>query len=432
MNNKSLQKVKKTIFTFVALALALGLLLPASSTLALPQKAYSLASSVSVLPSAAPSFQAPITTNPANPAKAITSFSFASPAVTGHINETNHTIEVAVPPGTVVTSLTPTIIHSGASVSPSGAQNFSSPIFYTVTAADASTVDYKVTVTVGYCSSTHSPVEEYISRVKLNSGDRFSGLGTLGYEDLTGEIIPPSTTTSFTSLNKGSTFPIQVTGENPNPIEYTEFVKVWVDFNQDYDFMDPGEGLNLGNYQFTGNTVFSGGLTIPGDAKSGVTRMRVVMTEDEAPTSCSTQPYSETEDYTVNIIEAPDLTVTVVTLTPPYPSNDAPFDVNFTVKNVGVIDSGPYRNYIYIDDKPIVVDGCPTNLSIDYTENSGLAAGNEEIVSVAISGSGLSAGLHAIYVYTDAECAVAEGYEENNSYGPVGGSRYIYLPLIMK
>ena len=39
MNNKSFQKAKKMIFTFVALALALGLLLPASSTLALPQKA---------------------------------------------------------------------------------------------------------------------------------------------------------------------------------------------------------------------------------------------------------------------------------------------------------------------------------------------------------------------------------------------------------
>jgi hypothetical protein len=257
----------------------------------------------------------------------------------------------------------------------------------------------------------------------LNSGDRSSGIGTIGYEDFTGP--------SFTSLSKGSSFPIQVTGTNPSTIVYTEYVKVWVDFNQDYDFTDPGEELNLRSYPFTGDHVFSGELTIPGDAVIGVTRMRVVLTNDEAPISCSTQPSSETEDYTVTIIEAPDLIVKVATLDPPFPSQGQSFDVNITVKNVGVIDSGPYRNYIYIDDKPIVVNGCPTNSpSIYYTENSGLAAGSEENVLVAIPG--LSVGAHAIYVYTDANCDVAEGFEENNSYGPIGGVPSIYLPLIMK
>jgi peptidoglycan/xylan/chitin deacetylase (PgdA/CDA1 family) len=84
----------------------------------------------------------------ANPAKAITAFSFASPAATGIINETAHTIAVTVPYGTVITLLIPTIIHSGASVSPSGAQNFTNPVTYTVTAHDATTQAYVVTVTV--------------------------------------------------------------------------------------------------------------------------------------------------------------------------------------------------------------------------------------------------------------------------------------------
>ncbi|WP_238177842.1 DUF5018 domain-containing protein [Paenibacillus contaminans] len=86
----------------------------------------------------------------ANPAKAITAFSFTTPAATGTINQAAGTITVNVPYGTNVTSLTPTITHTGASISPSSgvARNFSSPVMYTVTAADGSTKSYMVTVNV--------------------------------------------------------------------------------------------------------------------------------------------------------------------------------------------------------------------------------------------------------------------------------------------
>jgi YVTN family beta-propeller protein len=84
--------------------------------------------------------------------KAITAFAFngLSPAVTGSINESNHTVSLTVPSGTSVTSLVPAITITGASISPNTgvAQNFTNPVTYTVTAADASTQEYTVTVTV--------------------------------------------------------------------------------------------------------------------------------------------------------------------------------------------------------------------------------------------------------------------------------------------
>ncbi len=87
-----------------------------------------------------------------NPAKAITTFNFnsLSPAVIGTINESAKTISLTVPYGTNITSIAPTIVHTGASVSPASGinSNFSSPVIYTVTAADASTQNYTVTVTV--------------------------------------------------------------------------------------------------------------------------------------------------------------------------------------------------------------------------------------------------------------------------------------------
>ncbi len=81
-----------------------------------------------------------------NPAKDIVAFSF--PAGVGVITGTN--IAVTVPFGTAVTALVPTITLSGGTVSPNTgvAQNFTAPVTYTVTAADASTKAYTITVNV--------------------------------------------------------------------------------------------------------------------------------------------------------------------------------------------------------------------------------------------------------------------------------------------
>jgi hypothetical protein len=91
-----------------------------------------------------------------NTAKAITAYSFDSVPATGTINEGAKTIDVTVPFGTDVTILVATFTTTGASVavgattqvSGTTANNFTSPVVYTVTAADSSNVDYTVTVTV--------------------------------------------------------------------------------------------------------------------------------------------------------------------------------------------------------------------------------------------------------------------------------------------
>jgi hypothetical protein len=82
-------------------------------------------------------------------AKAITAFDFTTPAATGVINESAKTIVLTVPFGTNVTALAPTVTITGISLAPlSGVlQNFTSPVNYTVTAADTSMAVYTVTVT---------------------------------------------------------------------------------------------------------------------------------------------------------------------------------------------------------------------------------------------------------------------------------------------
>src|SRR5665647_2350694 len=97
----------------------------------------------------------------ANTAKAITAYSLAwitgTPGTaTGTINKTAKTIAVAVPYLTDVTSLVATFTTTGTSVmigtvtqtNPAAAHDFTIPVAYIVTAADATTATYTVTVTV--------------------------------------------------------------------------------------------------------------------------------------------------------------------------------------------------------------------------------------------------------------------------------------------
>ncbi len=81
-----------------------------------------------------------------NTAKAITVFSITGQAGST-INGTN--ISVVMPYGTIGTSYAPSITQTGVNISPTGAQDFSSPVQYTVTAEDGSTQIYTATVSLG-------------------------------------------------------------------------------------------------------------------------------------------------------------------------------------------------------------------------------------------------------------------------------------------
>lgn len=84
--------------------------------------------------------------------KKITAFEFRTlnPIVSTSINEANRTVETTLPYGTDRSALVPTISFVGASINPASsvAQNFSSPITYTITDANGITKSYVVTISV--------------------------------------------------------------------------------------------------------------------------------------------------------------------------------------------------------------------------------------------------------------------------------------------
>ncbi|OAS13251.1 DUF5018 domain-containing protein, partial [Paenibacillus oryzisoli] len=156
----------------------------------------------------------------ANPAKAITAFSFASPSATGTVNETNKTVAVTVPYGTNVTALVPTIAHSGASIYPTSgtAQNFTNPVTYTVTAADGSTQVYTVTVTVAANPAKAITAFSFASPAAtgtVNETNKTIAITVPHGTNVT--VLEPTITHSGASIS-----PVSGTAQNfTNPVTYT-------------------------------------------------------------------------------------------------------------------------------------------------------------------------------------------------------------------
>lgn len=90
--------------------------------------------------------RAPLTVVTPLTANNITSFKIGS--AVGMINQTTNTIAITVPAGTNVTAMTPAISHTGKLISKTGAQDFTNPVEYAITAENLATRTYIVTVAV--------------------------------------------------------------------------------------------------------------------------------------------------------------------------------------------------------------------------------------------------------------------------------------------
>jgi hypothetical protein len=141
-----------------------------------------------------------------------------------------------------------------------------------------------------YCSGGATDVvDEKISRVRYNTIDN-SSTSTAGYEDFTA---------ISTTVIQGSTQDITV---NISNFFTGDLVRVWIDFNQNGNFTDPGERVVATTNTAANPAIAS--ITIPVTTSIGPTRMRVRMywqPSDPDPGPCGNTVYGQVEDYTVNI-----------------------------------------------------------------------------------------------------------------------------------
>jgi PKD repeat protein len=147
-------------------------------------------------------------------------------------------------------------------------------------------VDYITVSEIPYCDSAGgSQAYEYIAGVAV--ADLNNSSGASGYTDFTYLTA---------HLTQGNSASVSLT---PGFVSssYTEWWKIWVDYNGDHDFSDTGEEVFAGS----GSSVVTGSFTVPGTAPLGNTRMRVSMSYSTYPPICGTFTYGEVEDYTANI-----------------------------------------------------------------------------------------------------------------------------------
>ena len=153
------------------------------------------------------------------------------------------------------------------------------------------------TTSLEYCEAEGTaPWQQWISNVSFNNINHDSGKDKYG--DFTDNI---------TEVNTGSDYTFSLTSSFSWE-HWDEYVRVWIDYNGDLDFNDDGElvfeqiipaGTNGTPTQTT-----SGTITIPGDALSGVRRMRVSMNQTGFADPCEIFMLGEVEDYTVLINES--------------------------------------------------------------------------------------------------------------------------------
>ncbi|MCO6460399.1 MAG: fibronectin type III domain-containing protein [Saprospiraceae bacterium] len=214
--------------------------------------------------------------------------------------------------------------------------------------------DYSATVTfttsgggASYCTSQgNNSSYEWIDKVKLGSINNITSSNN-GYGDFT---------SLNTNLNAGSTYTLTLSaGMNGT---YREYWTVWIDYNQDGDFLDSGERVT--RFSSTRVNDINRSFKVPTTAKNGATRMRVQMKYGAYSSSCETFSYGEVEDYTVTINGGSSLpqsltmTMTDFTIFPNPGEND--FMVQFEA-------GGSFEARIYVLDangKQVLSQMCTT------------------------------------------------------------------------
>ena len=140
-------------------------------------------------------------------------------------------------------------------------------------------------VQINYCASQGSNYSyEWIGQVAFNSFVNPSGAA--GYTNFTSLTVP---------MTAGGNVAVTLTPVFSSST-YTEYWRIWIDYNKDGDFLDANETVfspASSTSTVTGNFTVAAGV-------SGTTRMRITMKYAAIPTSCETFNYGEVEDYTVS------------------------------------------------------------------------------------------------------------------------------------
>lgn len=205
-----------------------------------------------------------------------------------------------------------------------------------------------------------------------SSGDFINNFST------TGGIANITNNGSGCSAGGYQFFPMTVTQEQGSSINISvqsgswgQGFRIWVDWNQDGDFVDAGE--NVWNSGTSGTGVFTGSITVPLTATPGTTRMRVRCQYAGVPADpCAAITWGETEDYNFNVQALVPCTAPPTAGTVSFSSNPVCPATSVTMQMVGYT-TGSGQTYQW-QSSPSGLPGTWSNIpgatSPSYTTNT--------------------------------------------------------------
>lgn len=129
------------------------------------------------------------------------------------------------------------------------------------------------------------------------------GLGSIAnkYSNFSGIIQGPT-------VDIGSSVNFSLTQASCGALLSSNFFQIYIDYNQDGDFLDAGEMVYNQNVTAVGNHTKTGSFLVPLTAQSGITRLRIV--NIQGPLSATNYAHTnynfgETEDYCINLVLPP-------------------------------------------------------------------------------------------------------------------------------
>lgn len=137
-----------------------------------------------------------------------------------------------------------------------------------------------------YCAANGTTCDEFISNVTVGSINNTTTCSGGGYANYT---------TQATTMAIGTGYPISIGNGPPN--YGSDQCRIWVDWNQDGDFLDASETITPAG----GPATYTATITPPGGATAGSTRMRIRIMYTGAVSSCGAATFGEVEDYTIHV-----------------------------------------------------------------------------------------------------------------------------------
>jgi hypothetical protein len=176
----------------------------------------------------------------------------------------------------------------------------------------------------GYCAAAGNNTSYYINDFSTTNGfaeitNFGTGYSAGGYGNFTAQAVAD---TAGGSVNFSAVF-----GSGSNTFHF----RIWVDWNQDFDFDDAGEQLFDGTvYQ----TNYTGSITVPPGTPYGNYRMRIHNTYTGTPAACGTSN-GETEDYVFSVVPPPACYAPVATTTIQEDCGNSQFYIGVDLTSLG-------------------------------------------------------------------------------------------------